>query len=92
MPSTTKQAESSPPHGLSPGNGDTKAQAILWAAFPSLPDFPLPAEIIEQVEELPGMLPTTLDEFAAILKMERDGSAQVNPPLTPTPPPPTPTE
>jgi len=58
-----------PPHGSS---SETKAQAIFWAFAPeSLPDFPLPDDLLDEIAELPGALPTSLDEWVAIMQAEQ---------------------
>ena len=62
-----------PPHGSS---SETKAQAIFWAFAPeSLPDFPLPDDLLDEIAELPGALPTSLDEWVAIMQAEQAGRA-----------------
>ena len=68
MPSSMKPKESRGPNG--PSSVNTKAKAIFWYFTPDLPEFPLPPDLVEKVQALPGPLPTTLQEFLQVATSE----------------------
>ena len=49
----------------------TKAKFIYEAFDPELPDFPLPANVIEEAQGYDGPMPTSFGEWVDMLTAER---------------------
>lgn len=65
-----KPVESTPQSGPSPEPPESKAVAILGLSLPDLPEFPLDEDIVEAVADLPGPLPSSLQELADLVNAE----------------------
>ena len=68
MQSSMKPVESKPQSGPS-ASSYTKSQALLLLSE-GLPEFPLSKDMIASVADVPGQLPTSLDEFIKILRVD----------------------
>ena len=72
MQSSMKPAESKRQSGPS-GNSITKSQKMLLL-LEDIPEFPLSKEIIGSVADLPGQLPTSVEDFIDILRADGNRS------------------
>ena len=59
------------PGGLSPATGSnrpmTKAERLFAMTFPYGPEFPLDGDIIAELEDYPGEMPTSPEHFVDLL-------------------------